>query len=106
MSDLIDPGPSMTWLFLDERADSINDGEFVVGMTGYPDAPKSWKIVDFPASYHNRACGFSFADGHSEIKRWLDKRTYPPFNLNLALNVSSTNNPDVFWMMDRSTRKK
>ena len=79
MSDLSDPGPSMTWVFLDEREDSINDGEFVVGMTGYPDQPTQWKIVDFPASYHNRACGFAFADGHSEIHKWVDPRTYPSF---------------------------
>jgi prepilin-type processing-associated H-X9-DG protein len=25
---------------------------------------------DIPASYHNGACGYSFADGHSEIKSW------------------------------------
>jgi prepilin-type N-terminal cleavage/methylation domain-containing protein len=27
---------------------------------------------DLPASYHHGACGFSFADGHSEIKKWTD----------------------------------
>jgi len=30
----------------------------------------SWEHL--PASYHNGACGFTFADGHSEIKKWLD----------------------------------
>ena len=57
MSDLIDPGPSRTWVFLDEREDSINDGELVVGMDGYPDRPQQWKIVDYPASYHGGAAG-------------------------------------------------
>ena len=106
MSDLTDPGPSMTWVFLDEREDSINDGEFVVGMTGYPDQPTQWKIVDFPASYHNRACGFAFADGHSEIHKWVDPRTSPPLKkgVELGLNVVSSKNQDVLWMMDRSTR--
>ncbi len=106
--DLTDPGPSRTWLFLDEREDSINDGEFVVGMFGYPDAPTSWTIVDFPASYHNRAGGFSFADGHSEIRKWQDSRTTPVLKPGqpLQLNVVSRSNPDVFWMMDRSTRKR
>ena len=42
MSDLTDPGPSRTWAFLDEREDSVNDGEFVVGMFGYPDQPGQW----------------------------------------------------------------
>ena len=108
MSDVTDPGPSMTWGFLDEREDSINDGEFCVGMFGYPDAPTAWKIVDFPASYHNHAAGFSFADGHSEIKKWVDPRTYPAVrkNVELALNVPSPNNKDALWMMERSTRKK
>jgi prepilin-type N-terminal cleavage/methylation domain-containing protein/prepilin-type processing-associated H-X9-DG protein len=107
MGDLTVPGPTMTWVFLDEREDSINDGEMVVGMTGYPDQPKSWRIVDYPASYHNGAGGFSFADGHSEIKKWRDKRTMPNINKNgLTLNVASPDNPDVYWMMERSTRKK
>jgi prepilin-type N-terminal cleavage/methylation domain-containing protein len=107
MSDVIDPGPSTTWLFLDEREDSINDGEFVVGMFGYPDKPAQWVIVDFPASYHNRAGGLSFVDGHSEIKKWRDARTMPPLKTGqgLPLNVPSPNNPDVFWLMDRTTRK-
>ncbi|HNQ88578.1 MAG TPA: type II secretion system protein [Verrucomicrobiota bacterium] len=107
MSDLIDPGPSMTWAFLDEREDSINDGEFVVGMFGYPDHPSQWRMVDYPASYHNRAAGFAFADGHSEIKKWQDPRTCPVLKKGqgLSLNVGSANNPDVFWMMERTTRK-
>ena len=108
MSDVVDPGPTRTWLFLDEREDSINDGEFVVGMNGYPDKPQQWMIVDYPASYHNAAAGFSFVDGHSEIKKWQDKRTMPALKKGqlIPLNVSSPNNKDAFWMMDRSTRKK
>ena len=31
--------------------------------------------------YHHLACGFSFADGHSEIKRWRDARTMPPLTI-------------------------
>lgn len=67
----------MTWVFMDEREDSMNDGEMIVGMFGYPGNPGAWKIVDCPASYHNQAGGLSFADGHSEIKRWVDRRTFP-----------------------------
>ena len=40
----------------------MNDGEMVVGMSGYPDQPKQWTIVDYPASYHNGAGGLSFAE--------------------------------------------
>lgn len=107
LSDVVDPGPSSTWLFIDEREDSINDGEMIVGMNGYPDQPAQWMIVDYPAGYHGRAGGLSFVDGHSEVKRWVDPRTVPilkPGN-SLSLNISSPKNPDVFWLMERTTRK-
>jgi len=107
MNDVVDPGPSMTWVFIDEREDSINDGEMVVGMNGYPDQPAQWKIVDYPASYHGGAGGLSFADGHSEIGKWLDGHAKPPLkkDVELALNVGSPNNRDVLWLMERTTRK-
>jgi prepilin-type N-terminal cleavage/methylation domain-containing protein/prepilin-type processing-associated H-X9-DG protein len=106
-SDLIKPGPAMTFVFLDEREDSINDGEFCVGMFGYPDQPLQWRIVDYPASYHGGAADFSFADGHSELHRWRDGRTMPMLRKGqeLQLDVGSANNQDVFWMMERSTRR-
>jgi type II secretory pathway pseudopilin PulG len=105
-SDLSDPGPSKTWAFMDEREDSINDSEMIVGMSGWPDQPNLWKIVDYPAGYHNRAGGLSFAEGHSEIKRWLDPRTVPVLRrgTEIQLNVPSANNKDVYWLMERSTR--
>ena len=107
-SDMNDPGPAMTWVFMDEREDSINDGEMIVGMSGWPDQPNLWKIVDYPAGYHNRAGGLSFADGHSEIKKWLDPRTVPALKRGqeIPLNVGSANNKDVYWLMERSTRPK
>jgi prepilin-type N-terminal cleavage/methylation domain-containing protein/prepilin-type processing-associated H-X9-DG protein len=67
MSDLRWPGPVMTWLIVDEHPDSINDGVFQF-RAGFPKTQYVWR--DLPASYHNKACGFSFADGHSEIKKW------------------------------------
>jgi len=108
MNELIDPGPAMTWVLMDEREDSINDGELCVGMTGYPDKPASWTLVDFPASYHNNAAGLSFADGHSVIHKWKDPRTVPVLKRGggLPLNQPSPNNQDMLWLMERSTRKK
>ena len=107
LGDMADPGPSRTFVLLDEREDSINDAFWVVSMDGYPDRPQQTKIVDFPASYHNRAGGFSFADGHSEIKKWQDPRTTPPLKHNgdITLNVPTPNNKDVVWLQERATRK-
>jgi len=106
-SDLNDPGPSQTWVFVDEREDSINDGYFIVDMGGFQDTPSRWKLVDYPGNYHNNAGSFSFADNHAELRKWLDPRTTPPLNRkqNLQQDVDSPNNPDVFWMQMRSTRK-
>jgi prepilin-type N-terminal cleavage/methylation domain-containing protein/prepilin-type processing-associated H-X9-DG protein len=106
-SDMNRPGPWGTWVFTDERADSINDGCFLVDMSGYPDNPGLDKLVDYPGSYHNGAGSFSFADGHSEAKRWRDPRTNPPldYTKDLGLNTPSPNNKDVQWLQEFSTRK-
>ena len=61
--------PAMIYVFLDEHPDSINDGWFVFCSAADPSETSQWS--DLPASYHNGACGFSFADGHSEIRKWV-----------------------------------
>ena len=100
------PKPSNTWVFIDEREDGINDGWFAVNMEGYdPLNPNAYIMVDYPASYHKRAGGLSFADGHSEIRKWVDGRTIPVLRPGTALplNVSSPGNIDVDWLQTRST---
>lgn len=105
MRDLIDPGPARTFVFLDERCESINDGELFVSMYGYPDQPNHWTMVDFPAIYHDGAANFAFADGHGEDHQWRDPRTLTPIGTLSGLNAASPNNPDVYWLMDHSTRR-
>lgn len=108
-----EPGPAKQIVFLDEREDSINDGMFVIAMEGAPSGtkaavPAAYGIVDYPAAYHNNAGGFSFADGHSEIKKWVDPRTRPPLQkgVNIDFNFKPTpNNKDVEWMQERATRR-
>jgi prepilin-type N-terminal cleavage/methylation domain-containing protein/prepilin-type processing-associated H-X9-DG protein len=105
-TDMVAPGPSKTFVFVDEREDSINDGMFVVDMTGYPNSPAT--LVDSPASYHGGSGGLSFADGHSELKRWRSKfvlekplrgqaRPYP---------TPDPGNVDVAWMQEHATRRE
>jgi prepilin-type N-terminal cleavage/methylation domain-containing protein/prepilin-type processing-associated H-X9-DG protein len=65
--------PAITWVTLDEQADSINDGFFTV-----PHNPDPTEWGDIPASYHNGACGFSFADGHAEIHAWKSATSWVP----------------------------
>jgi prepilin-type N-terminal cleavage/methylation domain-containing protein/prepilin-type processing-associated H-X9-DG protein len=103
-TDMIKPGPASTFVFLDERKDSINDGYFVVEMDGWP-APATTKIVDWPASYHGGSGGLAFADGHSEIHKWKDPRTMPPLTLDLSV-TSSPNNQDILWLQNHSSQDR
>lgn len=104
--------PSKTFVFVDEHPDSINDAAFANQCRGAQptDGPGGEQIIDFPASFHNGACGFSFADGHSEIHKWKGSRIRPAavYTGTMALNVSANPNsgPDVRWMAENSTVKK
>ena len=103
-TDIVDPSPSQCYVMLDEHPDSINAGGFANMMV---ESPGSARIIDFPASYHNGAAGISFADGHAEIKKWLDPRTKPPVRNDgqLTLNVASANNLDMIWLSDRTSSR-
>jgi prepilin-type N-terminal cleavage/methylation domain-containing protein/prepilin-type processing-associated H-X9-DG protein len=65
-SDMVQPGPTMTFVFIDENANSIDDGYFA----GSPGLPGKWCNV--PSTRHGNAAALSYADGHAEIKRWTD----------------------------------
>jgi prepilin-type N-terminal cleavage/methylation domain-containing protein/prepilin-type processing-associated H-X9-DG protein len=65
-SDIVQPGPSMTFVLIDENANSIDDGYFA----GSPGQPGKW--INVPSTRHGNSGGVSFADGHSEIKNWKD----------------------------------
>ena len=64
------PQPTEIFVFLDEHPDSINDGYFLE-RDYYPE----WH--DLPATYHNGATAFSFADGHSSLHRWTQSDHLP-----------------------------
>ena len=110
ISELTTPPPSKTYVMLDERADSIGNGYFLLLMDGHPDRPTLRSIVDFPSHYHNGAGGLNFADGHSELHRWMDSRTKPTYQNDFHLTVwpprSSPNNPDIAWLQERAAGKK
>jgi prepilin-type N-terminal cleavage/methylation domain-containing protein len=71
------PQPANIYCFVEEHPDSINDAYFDPGdqqdpgKTDYP----AWSGSDCPASFHVRAAGFSFTDGHAEIHKWLNPKT-------------------------------
>jgi len=67
-SDINDPGPSGAMVFLDESKETVDDGYFAVKAPS-PDGPDIWQ--NSPTARHAKGAGFSFADGHAEVWRWL-----------------------------------
>ncbi len=90
------PRPAKTWLFLDEHPDSINDGYFI-------NNPNTDHWQDVPASYHNGACGFSFADGHSEIRKWQSNSSKYPVRFSLGQKTfDAAGRNDFKWYLERT----
>jgi prepilin-type N-terminal cleavage/methylation domain-containing protein/prepilin-type processing-associated H-X9-DG protein len=90
------PQPSMTYLTLDEHPDTINDGFFITD----PNV-NNWQ--DRPASYHNGAAGFSFADGHAEVHKWLSPSSAYPVEYRPApaKGFDAAGKKDIAWYGER-----
>jgi prepilin-type N-terminal cleavage/methylation domain-containing protein/prepilin-type processing-associated H-X9-DG protein len=94
--------PAGIYVFLDEHPDSINDGWFVFCTAGDPAERTAWS--DLPASFHNRACGFAFADGHSEIRHWKDSSTVRGvLKTSADFPISVNGTKDITWVAERTT---
>jgi len=94
-TDIGPPGPAMTYVLIDENENSINDSFFVCD----PTQVNWWQ--DVPATRHGNAGGLSFADGHSEIKKWRDHTVlHPPANNGFP---GDPNCGDSAWLELRAT---
>jgi len=103
--------PAKLFVLLDMREDSIDMGNFATKMDGFSETSPNGAVYgfyDLPGIYHAGACGFSFADGHSEIRKWVDARTRPPLvpNGQVLDNIPSPRNADVAWLQDHASRRK
>ena len=86
---------SLTFVVLDERQDSINDGVFFTE----PDNPGF--LEDVPSNRHGDAAGFSFADGHSEIHKWVSSYINQPIQSTPINDANLAGTPgvsDVYWL--------
>jgi len=101
---MVHPSPAETFVFIDEREDSITDCTFGPDM----DNPPVF-LPRVPRNAHNGRGTVSFADGHEELHRWLDPRTEPPIIpfqfVGFAASLGPPN-PDVLWMCERTTERK
>jgi prepilin-type N-terminal cleavage/methylation domain-containing protein/prepilin-type processing-associated H-X9-DG protein len=85
-SELVSPGPSEVYAFIDEDEHSINDGTFF--------DPDAFGWADVPAIRHGLGANISFADGHVAPRRWQ-------FPLQLGKDQDKV---DLQWFWDHSPR--
>jgi prepilin-type processing-associated H-X9-DG protein len=103
-NQVINPPPASLWVFIDESPDSINDGSFAVQM---PTSTQNTIWIDMPVKYHGNACGFAFADGHSEIHKWQSPGqifavSYAPLS---KTGIPELNDPDILWVGERTSSR-
>lgn len=104
LSDLVNPTPKNHFVFIEEHPDSMAGCDFYVNMDGL-NSPRSSRIVDFPAYFHNGSASVSFADGRVEVHRWSNPQTMPKVTYTGLINgsIASPNNIDVQWMMEHTS---
>lgn len=93
--------PAEIFVFVDEHPDTMDDPYFLDTETLIGRGPvPAW--TDLPASYHNRAAAFSFADGHSALHRWVESSTVQPITLVSVGPISIYNGKttDLEWITD------
>lgn len=66
--DIVSPSPSGALVFLDESTKTLEDGYFAIQVDN-----RVWQ--NDPSDRHNRGANLTFADGHSEIYKWLEPMT-------------------------------
>jgi prepilin-type N-terminal cleavage/methylation domain-containing protein/prepilin-type processing-associated H-X9-DG protein len=88
-SEIVSPGPSDVYAFIDEDDRTIDDGMFLS-----PEVLGQWN--DLPAVRHRLGSNLSFADGHTQHRRWRwpDKKSGQP--------VNADDTEDLQWLWDHS----
>ena len=78
-------------------------------MYGGTPNPSRNKWMDGPSNLHDGGCGFAFADGHYELKKWTDPRTLAlktTYTQSFPYGIVQSNSPDIQWVKDRTTAPK
>jgi prepilin-type N-terminal cleavage/methylation domain-containing protein/prepilin-type processing-associated H-X9-DG protein len=91
--------PSGIYVFLDEHADTLNDGFFVNRLD-----EDAWG--NLPGSYHNGGVNLAFADGHLESHRWVVPGTVRPVLRARIDKFPATPVTDFEWLKARTSYKK
>jgi prepilin-type N-terminal cleavage/methylation domain-containing protein/prepilin-type processing-associated H-X9-DG protein len=106
IEEMMAPGPAMTFVYIDENPNTIDDASFAVQM-----ADKT-QFIELPSSFHNNSGAIGFADGHSEIHKWNGAICQQPYYPNVwdtaplvrsipAADTASQN--DLIWLQQRTS---
>jgi len=98
VSELTRLRPVDAAVFLEENMCSMNDGYLQVNNN----APR-WP--DVPGSYHHWNCGFSWADGHTSMRKWVSSVLKIPVKAGYYADSISTGigNPDYRWWSEHTS---
>lgn len=91
------PGPAQAFVFIDESEYTIDDGYFAVRVN-----EDTWQ--NYPAYRHGGSATMSFADGHAEIKKWVEPSTATlknPLGHVPAVKSGTQRNRDLQWLSER-----
>jgi len=99
--DLVFPGPTGSWLIMDEHPDSIDDGILYSSYT-YTDG--TGEFSELPGGQHNGACGIGMADGSSVMHKWQNLLTLHPVTYTYDDNLQVTKNQDLAWIANATPR--
>jgi prepilin-type N-terminal cleavage/methylation domain-containing protein len=102
LSNMLQPGPSQTWVIIEEAPVTVDDGFFAVNAT----AGNIW--VELPAVLHGRSSEMAYADGHAEIRNWTDGNMIqaangPAYSGTANSTTPSPNSGDLAWFISRTT---
>jgi prepilin-type processing-associated H-X9-DG protein len=99
-SEFLYPPPTQACVYVEEHPDSINDPAFF--------SPQQASWIDLPATYHEGAANFAFADGHAEPRKWRGSLTTgPAIRVGYAFPAfppALAGDPDISWLSYRTPR--
>jgi prepilin-type N-terminal cleavage/methylation domain-containing protein len=98
--DIADPSPADLFVFMEIHPENICRPFFGMHMQ------RSY-FYHFPGNFHAPASVVSSADGHAEVHKWRDPRTYRPKQTDWhSHEFASPGNPDIVWLQERATSRR
>ena len=100
------PGPAMTFIYIDENPNTIDDASFAVQMADLT------QFIELPSSFHNNACAVGFADGHAEVHKWTGAVCLQPYYPNVQNTApiirsipgsDTASQNDLAWLQQRTS---